>query len=76
MDFTGDIVTAAIAFAALGVSIVTYHKTHVRDKKRDTIKAYEDLQEYLYHFYEYGKNEIENFVDDKELEEYGLAMKP
>lgn len=39
-------------------------------RKRETINAYIDLQEYLYCIYEYPDNGIEDFVDDRNSDEY------
>lgn len=65
-----DIATIIISVAALIISGLSFVKTFKRDKLRDTIKAYTDLQVYLYQYYEYAEGEIETFVDDRESEEY------
>ena len=65
-----NIFTILISAIAVFVSIYTFHWVSKRDLTRDTIKAYEDLQTFLYHFYEYPAGEIETFVDDKTSEEY------
>ena len=65
-----EIVSAIIASLALILSICTFIMTYRRDKVRDTIKAYTDLQGFLYQYYEYSDGEIETFVDNRESDEY------
>ena len=65
-----DIATIGISAIALIISVLSIYGTYRRDKLRDTIKAYTDLQEYLYHYYEYSEGELETFVDDRKTEEY------
>ena len=65
-----NIFTIFISAFAVCVSIYTFRWVSKRDLTRDTINAYEDLQTFLYHFYEYPSGEIETFVDDKTSEEY------
>lgn len=65
-----EVVTIIVSIIALIISGLSFYKTFNRDKLRDTIKAYTDLQVYLYHYYEYSEGEIEVFVDDRETEEY------
>ena len=65
-----EIVSVIVAVLALVLSAYTFILTYKRDKVRDTIKAYTDLQSFLYHYYEYSDGEIETFVDDWESEEY------
>lgn len=42
---TVDILTIVLAMLALIVSVVTYGKTVIHDRKRDTLDAYNQLQE-------------------------------
>ena len=65
-----EIFTLFFSAAAICVSIYTFHYVSKRELTRATIKAYEDLQIFLNHFYEYPAGEIETFVDDKTSEEY------
>ena len=65
-----DIITIIISLIALGISCFSFYKSFKRDTLRDTIKAYTDLQEYLYQYYVYSEGEIEAFIDDRESEEY------
>ena len=65
-----NIITICISVIAVCVSIGTFVWAAKRDKTRDTIKAYEDLQTFLYHFYEYPDGEIETFVNDKNSDEF------
>ncbi|MCI7685434.1 MAG: hypothetical protein MSS24_01715 [Clostridiales bacterium] len=64
-----EVLTVCMSLAAI-ISIITFLFTYRREKIRDTIKAYADLQEDLYQFYEYQEGEIETFVDDRQSEEY------
>lgn len=52
------------------VSVTVYIKTRKTDRYKVTFEAYSGLQEYLYFLYEYNKNEIEEFIDDKTSREY------
>lgn len=65
-----EVLTVCMSLAAIIISIITFLFTYRREKIRDTIKAYADLQEDLYQFYEYQEGEIETFVDDRQSEEY------
>ena len=65
-----DILAAIASLVAVVISVITFVMTYRRDKVRDTIKAYTDLQVFLYQYYEYSVGEIETFVDDKESDEY------
>lgn len=64
-----EVLTVCMSLAAI-ISIITFLFTYRREKIRDTIKAYADLQEDLYQFYEYQEGEIGTFVDDRQSEEY------
>ena len=65
-----EVLTVFVSLTAIIISIITFLFTYRREKVRDTIKAYADLQEDLYQFYEYQEGEIETFVDDRQSEEY------
>lgn len=41
-----------------------------REKRKDTVDAYRQLQENLHYIYQYKKGEIETFVTDRTSEEY------
>lgn len=65
-----EVLTVCVSLVAIIISIITFLFTYRREQIRDTIKAYADLQEDLYQFYEYQEGEIETFVDDRQSEEY------
>ena len=53
------------------VSIGTFFINVYIERNKMTIDAYRSIQDYLYMFYEYSKDEIENFVStDSDAEEY------
>lgn len=65
-----DVITMITAAGALVVSLITYQKTVLHDRKKDTLEAYNTLQEQaLDHINNYKEREIKAFVnsDDKEM---------
>lgn len=65
-----DMVTYILSIFSLIVSVTVFVKTRKTDRYKVTFEAYSGLQEYLYFLYEYNKNEIEEFIDDKTSREY------
>ncbi len=65
-----DIITIVIACISLVFSIGTFFVSYYSERKRMTIDAYKDLQEHLHFLYLYGKDEIEDFVENYTSEEY------
>lgn len=63
----GALVIAAISGI---ISITTFYCCWHRDKAQRSINAYQELQPFLFHIYEYGKDEIETFVTNTDSEEY------
>ena len=65
-----DLVTVVISVVAFVFSILTYYRSEIVEKKKNTVSAYIELQETLHCLYEYQKDEIEDFVNDKHSSEY------
>lgn len=65
-----SIIPIIISIIAIGISGLSFYKTFKRDRLRDTIKAYTELQKYLYQYYVYPEGEIESYIDDRKSEEY------
>lgn len=61
---TVDILTLVLAATALIVSVFTYQKTVVHDRKRDTLDAFNTLQEQALDFInDYTATEIKAIID-------------
>lgn len=65
-----EIAALVISIVSLGASIGTFIFSWVIERNRETIDAYSNLQTSLFYLYRYEHNEIEDFVTDKESEEY------
>ena len=63
--------SAVLAFLAAGFSIYTFVWNVIHDKKRDTLDAYNTLQEQaLDLLYEYNEKQIRYIVENHEKDEY------
>ena len=70
------ILTVAISVTALLVSVFTYTKSVVHDRKRDTLDAYNVLQEQALDILnEYTAAEISSVIDGGDKEEYRKLSK-
>ena len=67
---TMEVLSIVVALLAFTLSLFTFILTYQRDKVRETINAYLNLQEFLYQYYEYSEGEIEAFVNEHESDEY------
>ena len=54
-----------VSIAAFFFSLLSYYNSFMYEKRKATIEAYNHLQVFLHFFYEYQKDEIEDFVNDK-----------
>lgn len=59
-----------VSIAAFFFSLLSYYNSFMYEKRKATIEAYNHLQVFLHFFYEYQKDEIEDFVNDKHSDEY------
>lgn len=65
-----DVISIILSALAFALSLFTFISSTWNERKRNTIDEYIDMQNDLYQFYQYGKDEIEDFLDDRECEEY------
>lgn len=70
MNYLLDIITICISLAAIVLAGSTFYVNFRWSKKRETIIAYDRLQEQLAHLYDYYRDEIEDFEDDIDECEY------
>lgn len=59
-----------ISIAALAFSAFSYFRSFLYERRKATLEAYDKLQSSLRFIYSYKKGEIEDFVYDKQSEEY------
>ena len=73
ISITASVVSIAIAFLSVGISIFTYRQTMRRDRKQATLEAYNRLQSEVFDALNtYSPAEIESICEDKRSEEYKI----
>ena len=65
-----ELIAIIVSSVAVGFTIATFVFSWRRDRNKNTIEAYQDLQEFLFYIYKYKQDEIEIFVTDYQSEEY------
>lgn len=67
-----EILSIIISVVAIIFSAYTFCMTFLFEKRNATIEAYNELQKYLYTFYEYPEGEIETFICAADTSEYKM----
>ena len=74
MEMIIGLIGVLVSIIAMVISVITYVKTYLYEKRRLTIDKYIELQDFLYCISEYSLEELEDFVDDKTSEEYRILV--